>query len=73
MSWPKHWKPLCDLFEWVSTLRFGACRYYDRGWHLELRSRFWEHLARGLQRQLVMSDMGSEALAEGFLARDIGV
>lgn len=48
-------------------------RYYDRGWHLELRSRFWEHVVRGLQRQLVTNEMGNEVLEEDLLARDIGV
>ena len=48
-------------------------RYYDCGWHLELRSRFWEHVVRGLQRQLISSSMGNEVLVEDLLAHDIGV
>lgn len=48
-------------------------RFYDRGWYLELRSRFWGHVVRGLQRILVLSNMADELLVEDLLAHDIGV
>lgn len=48
-------------------------RFYDRGWCLELRSRFWGHVVRGLQRMLVLSNMADELLVEDLFAHDIGV
>lgn len=48
-------------------------RFYDQGWYLELRSRFWGHVVRGLQRMLVLSNMADELLVEDLLAHDIGV
>lgn len=48
-------------------------RFYDRGWRLELRSRFWRHVVRGLQRMLVSSNKADELLLEDLCAHDIGV
>lgn len=48
-------------------------RYFDHGWHLELRSRLRQHLCRGLQRQLVQSGDASEVLVEDLVAHDLGV
>lgn len=48
-------------------------RFYDRGFYLELRSRFWGHVVRGLQRMLVMSKMADELLVEDLFAHDVGV
>jgi len=48
-------------------------RFFDHGWHLELRSRLRQHLCRGLQRQLVESGDASEVLVEDLVAHDLGV
>ncbi|HDS1738303.1 hypothetical protein NPS49_05680 [Pseudomonas putida] len=68
----------------IGELPYGALRdallaesrravwYCDHGWHLELRLRLWKYLVRGLQRQLVLSGKGSEALEEDLLAYDVG-
>lgn len=60
----------------MSTLQEKPRRdvsYYDYGWHLELRSRLWAHLLRGLQRRLVIDGKGTEVLIEDLLGHDIGV
>ncbi|MBK4987697.1 hypothetical protein IAE39_000031 [Pseudomonas sp. S37] len=46
--------------------------YHDHGWHMELRRRLLGFLQRRLQRQILASGRGSEALAEDLLAHDIG-
>lgn len=48
-------------------------RYYDHGWHIELRSRLWAHICRGIQHRLVLSGMAPEPITEDLLAFDIGV
>lgn len=48
-------------------------RHYDYGWHIELRSRLWEYLVRNVQRLLVSSGKGTDALVEDLLAHDIGL
>ena len=47
-------------------------RYYDHGWHIELRSRVWAHICRGIQHRLVLSGMAPESITEDFLAFEIG-
>ncbi|QJQ20771.1 hypothetical protein HG549_12830 [Pseudomonas sp. SK] len=48
-------------------------RYYDQGWHIELRSRLWAHICRGIQHRLVLSGMAPEPITADLLAFDIGV
>lgn len=47
-------------------------RYYDHGLHIELRSRLWAHICRGIQHRLVLSGMAPEPIIEDFLAFEIG-
>ncbi|MEW5620640.1 hypothetical protein ABGT18_04800 [Pseudomonas putida] len=48
-------------------------RYYDQGWHIELRSRLWAHICRGIQHRLVLSGLAPEPITEDLLAFEIGV
>ncbi|MDT8923346.1 hypothetical protein RBE51_10995 [Pseudomonas taiwanensis] len=48
-------------------------RFFDQGWHLELRSRLRHYLYRGLQRSLVANEVAPEALVEDLLGYDLGM
>ena len=48
-------------------------RFFDQGWHIEIRSRLRRYVHRGLQRQLVANVIASELLVEDLLAHDLGV
>lgn len=48
-------------------------RYYDHGWHIELRSRLWVHICRGIKHRLVLSGSAPEPITEDLLAFEIGV
>jgi len=48
-------------------------RYYSHDWHIELRSRLWTHICRGIQHRLVTSGLAPEAITEDLLAFEIGV
>ncbi|AJA15899.1 hypothetical protein RPPX_22020 [Pseudomonas putida S12] len=47
-------------------------RYYSHDWHIELRSRLWAHICRGIQQRLVLSGLAPEPIIEDFLAFEIG-
>ncbi|QNL87530.1 Uncharacterized protein PPKH_2116 [Pseudomonas putida] len=48
-------------------------RFFDQGWHIEIRSRLRRYVHRGLQRRLVANAIASELLVEDLLAHDLGV
>ena len=72
--------PICISLQGYEALRVSLkaatrrnVRFFDHGWHLELRSRLSQYLCRGLQRQLVESGDASEVLVEDLVAHDLGV
>jgi len=72
--------PICISLQGYEALRVllkattrRNVRFFDHGWHLELRSRLRQYLCRGLQRQLVESGDASEVLVEDLVAHDLGV
>lgn len=48
-------------------------RFFDHGWHIELRSRLCQYLCRGLQRRLVEENVAPESLIEDLLGHDLGM
>ncbi|MNM33750.1 hypothetical protein D3C81_443820 [compost metagenome] len=62
-----------SLFVALNAKSRRDVRYYDHGWHIELRSRLWAHICRAMQQRLVSSGMAPEPVTEDLLAYDIGV